>query len=319
MATNNPEIEGERMHQIRKPLAEKPTEIHILGEFAYETHLVTGKNARALMLRARPFEELVGYDSIEAGDQIRRNIKPSKKGRQVEVVFVRTVDAKTKKIGEDIGVVTQAIVDIPTEQGNRKFLDIGVKAIKKEYRDQGIGSRLLLNALFEHKGITDITGQSRNGMVFSYLEKLKSMGFGGEIGGFDRDLVPQELEELKRVISKTKFRKVSKLGTGLCLNIYSEADPALFRAPEDNPKAKEIVDKLEKRGVKPGGKHGIRYKMPTIEDAIDRAREDYMRTETIESAKARSKYEELLEKVRRIGSLVRRPPARSNLIALFSR
>lgn len=320
MVMSNPEMERKGAHIIKRAAVEKPVEIHIIGNFAYETNLVTGKNERALRIRARPFEEFVGYDSIEASDQIRHNIQRSKKGKQVEVVFVRAFDPKAKKVGKDIGVVTQTIVDIPTEQGNKRFLDIGVKAIEKKDRDKGIGFRLLLNEVLGHKEITDVTGQSRNGRVFSYLEKLKSMGFTETvIGGYDQDLTPMDLEELKSVISKKKFRQVSKLGTGLCPNIYSPADPALFEASEGNQKAKDVVDKLKKRGVAPGGRHGIRYRMRIIQEAVARAREDYMRTETYESVVARSRYEELLEKVRRLGSFVKFPPMRRNIIPLFSK
>lgn len=291
----------------RRSFLQKPPEVHVIGGFAYETHFVTRRNARELMIRARPFEEEVGYDSIEAGDQIRQNIKPSKRGRQVEVVFVRVIDPKTKDLGEDIGVVTHKIIDIDFKGQHKRYLDVGVKSIKKDYRDKDIGTQLLLNVLFEHEGITDITGQSRNGRVFSYLEKLRSMGFTREIRGYDYPLEIEDLEELKEVISKSKFRRLSKLRTGLLENIYPEADPRLFEAPEGNEKAEGVVNKLKERGVQPGGSYGLRYRVPLIEDVINAARQDYQDTETTESRAAKTRYQEFLERIRQIGSFVRSP------------
>lgn len=319
MVTGDPERRAERISKIQESLHGKPPTTHIHEGFAFETHLVTRRNARALQLRAHPFEGYVGYDVLAASDQIRSNLQPSRRDRQVEAKFVRIYNPRTKEIGEDVGVVAQAIVDISVGGQQRKVLDIGVKAIKPGFRNRGMGARLLVDTLLEHEGITDVSGQSRSGRVFGYLELVRDLGLIGEIRGYEVPLNEKDLEVLKQFLSKTKYKKVSKLRTGLCLGIYPKADPSLFIAPPNNPKAVRIVKFLEENGVPPGGVNGRRYRSLTIEEALGPAREEYARTETVDSAIARSRYEELLEKVRRIGNWVKPSPVRKNLIILLSR
>lgn len=295
------------------PELEKPKVTHIHGGHAYEIYRVTRENKKPLQLRAYPFEGYAGYDVLDASKQIRSNIQPSKKGREVEVVFVREYDPKTNKIGVEVGVMTQTIVDIKMEDQNRKVLDIGVKAIDPRLRDQGIGTQFLRDALLEHNGITDVSGQSRNGRVFSYLETVRDEGFIGEIRGYETPLLEEDLKVLERFLSKTKYKKVSdkevsQLRRGLCLGIYPEADPELFIAPRDNPKAVTVVARLEELGVKPGGVNGLRYLASVNQEVVEINREEYARTETIASAMRRSWYLEQLGQLgKRIGRLLGLP------------
>lgn len=309
------EAMSERPDNVRGVSIQKPPAIHIHHGFAFETHLVTRKNLRDLRLRAHRFEGFVGYDVLDASDQIRHNVQPSRSGRQVEVVFVRIYDPRIKEIGEDVGVVTQAIVDIPVGGQTQRWLEIGVKAIEPGLRDRDLGTLLLEDTLLEHKGIERVTGQSRNGRVFRYLEKVRDRGLIGKIRGYEEPLIPEDLEGLKLVLSKTKYNQVAVLRTGLCLGIYPKADSRLFIAPPNNPEAVRVVEYLKEKGVEPGGENGLRYATPVNEEAVEAEKEQYSRTETVESATARSRYEEM---VRRIADFFKRPHQFRNLIP-FSR
>lgn len=311
MAASDPERRAGKISKIQESLDGKPPVTHIHNGFAFETHLVTRKNLRELRLRAHRFEGYVGYDVLDASDQIRHNVQPSRPGRQIEVEFIRTLGPNAK----DIGVVTQAIVDISVGGHAERWLDIGVKAIEPGFRGRDLGTLSLEDALLEHKGINRVTGQSRMGPVFRYLEKVRDRGLLGKIRGYEEPLTPEDLEGLKLVLSKTKYNRVAVLRTGLCLGIYPKADSRLFIAPPNNPEAVRVVEDLRKRGVEPGGENGVRYVSPVNEEAVETEKEQYSRTETVESAIARSRYEEM---VRRIADFFKRPQQFRNLIS-FSR
>ncbi len=245
----------------------KPIAINIHDDIAYETYRVPRDPIKLheLRLRAHRFEGYVGYDVLDASDQIRRNVQPGKRGRQVEAKFVRTIGVNAK----DVGVVIQAIVDVSVGGQKKRGLDIGVKAIDPGFRNRDIGTYLLIYALLEHEGINFVTGQSRNGRVFAYLEKVRDLGLIGKIRGYEEPLTDKDLDVLEQTLSKTKFNKVNQLRTGLCLGIYPEADSKLFLAPEKDENAKRIVDNLEKLGVKPGGRNGIRYFADVNQEAVE--------------------------------------------------
>lgn len=284
--------------------AQKPPRTHIHHGFAFETHLVTSKNLRPLRVRAHRFEGYVGYDVIDAADQIRYNIRPSTRNRQVEVEFVKRLEAGGRDKGSDVGVVTQAIVDLNVGEQHKRGLDIGVKAVDPKLRGRDLGFLLLVDALLEHEDIDFVTGQSRNGRVFRYLEKAKDQGLLEEIRGYQSPLAPEDLEVLEQTLSRRKYNQVSRLRTGLCLRIYPKTASELFIAPPNNPEAVRIVDHLKSLRVEPGGVNGIRYFAPVNKEVVKAAREEYERTETVESVRARYFWEEAQ---RIIGDFFKRP------------
>lgn len=269
--------------------------------FDFEIQIVTSSNKRPLELRARPFEKYVGYDEIDASLQISANIVSSRLGRLVEVEFVRTQGYKAR----DVGVVTQSIVDIFAKSQKCKVLDIGVKSIDPKFRDYDLGTLLLIDGIVEHEGICFVTGQSRNGRVFRYLEKVRDLGLiNGAIRGYEKDLTAEDIDEvLKPTLFGKKFQQVNKLRTGLLLGVYPPADPGLFTAPPGNEKAIKVVDKLKRRGVMPGGTNGIRYLAEIDQNTVEDLREEYRKTEVSDSS-APGDHESLLE---RLAGLLRLP------------
>jgi len=282
----------------------RPRERYRQLGFDFDIQIITVANKRQVELRAVHFEEYVGYDRIDASDQIRANMVLSKRGRLVEAEFVRTLGDHAK----DVGVVVQTVADIDVEDRQCKVLDIGVKAIEPQHRNQDLGILLLVDAIVEHDGICYVTGQSRNGRVFSYLEKARELRlFKGEIRGYEKDLTVGDIDEiLKPVLLGRKFKQVDKLRTGLLLDIYSPADHSLFEAPTTNEKAVRVVDKLKRRGVAPGGPNGIRYLAEVNEETVRDLREEYKRIELLEVPSTGNRYRETL--LERLAGLLGFPP-----------
>lgn len=256
--------------------------------FGFDLQIVTDDNKRQLEIRALPFEEYVGYDKIDASNQIQANIVPSRRGRLVEAEFVRTREDRAKDVGKDVGVVIQSVVDISAKAQKCQVLDIGVKSIDPKFRDADLGTLLLIDGIVEHPGICWVTGQSRNGRVFSYLEKVRELRLiRGVIWGYEEDLRPEDIDEiLKPTLSSKKLQQVNRLRTGLLLGIYAPADPKLFTAPPGNEKAIRVVDKLKRRGVMPGGPNGIRYLAEVDQDTVKALREEYRKADLLDPSAA---------------------------------
>lgn len=269
--------------------------------FDFDIQIVTVANKRQLEIRAVHLEEYVGYDKIDASNQIQANMVPSRRGRLVEAEFVRTRGDRAK----DVGVVVQSVVDISAKAQKCRVLDIGVKSIDPKFRDADLGTLLLIDGIVEHNGICFVTGQSRNGRVFRYLEKVRDIGLIREIiWGYEGDLRAEDIDEiLKPTLSSKKFQQVNRLRTGLLLGIYPPADPNLFNAPPGNEKAVMVVDKLKRRGVMPGGPNGIRYLAEVDQDTVKALREGYRKTELLDPSTLRYR-EGLLEK---LAGLLRMP------------
>ncbi|MDD5415678.1 MAG: hypothetical protein PHE48_01590 [Candidatus Daviesbacteria bacterium] len=270
------------------PRGNPVTRIH--NGIFYETHRVTPNNMWALRFRALPFEKQLGYDSFRTHDEIRHHIQP-RPGRLVEVEFAR-IRYKGEMV--DIGVVTQEIADISVDGQKKRGLSIGVKVVDPKFENRDIGTQLLIDALLEHDGIDFVTGRSRNGRVYRYLEKSflieKTFPLDGEF-------TPEIVEALRQILDITNFKQIADLRIGLCVGIYPLADSALFIAPKNNPAAERIVNRLTELGVEPGGLNGLRYYAVVDKEAVMTARDKYAGNEILESTPRLSSLGTLRDKI----------------------
>lgn len=278
----------ERTNKNEGNLREMPSRrfsvIHVHDGFAYETHRVMKENMRTLRLRAFPFEQLLGYDVFRTPDEIRHHIQP-RPNRLVQVVFVRTLGSNAR----DVAVVTQEVADVSAGEDKKRVLSIGVKAVSPDFQDRDIGSQLLIDGILEND-VDIITGQSRNGRVYRYLEKTPLIK---KTLSLDGDFTPEVPEVLRQVLDKTTFRRISDFRTGLCLGIYPPADSKLFIAPKNNEAAVRVVNRLKELGVEPGGPNGLRYYALVDREAVRVAKSEYAGTETLVSARSRFPFERI--------------------------
>lgn len=243
---------------------------HIHGGFVYRRFKVNIRNNYLLRLKAKPFEDQLGYDVFRSPDEVRHNIR---KGG--EVTFV--MPARGRAAGEEIAVATREM-----RQG---VLVTGVVVVNEQYRKTGIATHLAEDAVLRHKPIA-VTGRTRRWEVQRTYESLEYQGNRVIPVISPVDTGGRLLEEAQRqlvIVLTPKEREGLDLETGL----YPEGtypriiDLKSFPLPRNNPEGARIVNVLKEMGIDPKNGRGFRYYGETDQDVLNSASATYNPKEVV--------------------------------------
>lgn len=253
------ELASER--QNARPLqgvySERFPATHIHGDFIYRRFRVNRRNSYLLRLKAKPFEDQLGYDAFRSPDEVRHNIREGG-----EVTFV--MPARGKDMGKEIAIATREM------RGG--ILVTGVVVVNEQYQKKGIATHLAEDAVLRHKPIV-ITGRTRRWEVQRTYESLEYQGerlipviSPVDTGG----TLPEEAQRQLVIVLTPKEREKLDLGTGL----YPEGtypriiDLRNFPLPRNNPEGARIVNVLREMGIDPKNGRGFRYFGETDQDVL---------------------------------------------------
>lgn len=262
--------EGQNARPLQRGHSERFPATYIHGEFVYRRFKVSRRNSYLLRLKAKPFEDQLGYDVFRSPDEVRHNIREGG-----EVTFV--MPARGRAAGKEIAVATREM-----RQG---VLVTGVVVVNEQYRKTGIATYLAEDAVLRHKPIA-VTGRTRRWEVQRTYESLEYQGNRVIPVISPVDTGGRLLEEAQRqlvIVLTPKEREGLDLETGL----YPEGtypriiDLKSFPLPRNNPEGARIVDVLKEMGIDPKNGRGFRYYGETDQNVLNSASAAYHPTEVV--------------------------------------
>lgn len=285
----SPDRNGEQRGPLRKVLPDTFGISEEQGQFIFETIRVTEANIKPLRIRVHPFETSLGYNVLEAPDEVRHNIQ-----RGGEVLIAKYLGFMEKMLGRppvDVGVLTHEVREglIPQADRENRLVRADIVGVNVVFGDFQAGKKgVHISTKFAEDTLVRyrpdyFSGKTRNIDVIRKYQRLQEMGLIKRIFPIDEDYTGEVIDVLRAILYRAEFNRISNLRTGLCMGIYPEAALSSFVPRSDRAEALKVYDRFEEIGVYPrvekdekgkrdvkGKKvrNGVRYLAEVNQDAL---------------------------------------------------
>lgn len=244
---------------------------HTFEGVDYQVYKVGRDNMDELRKRALTFERHFGYDDpFLIHDKVRSYVKPG-----TEVVFavrkmnwrdlLGSLTRRRDRYSGDIAVVTQDIKTIEVGGEEKKVVAPGIRVVKPDFQQHGIGRYLAKDAIMRHQP-DFVIGKSRT----VHIPRMnQDIGLISGIPPIDRQLTIVEERAVRQTLDKRTL-DATDLRIGIAFGIYPPGDSERFMRPTNSVKGAEMYDRLRDRGFAPERGDGFVYCGVVDREAVQR-------------------------------------------------